>query len=43
MNITDFNPTGKTKLGKMNKLLSEQFGIKINGAPERKKLERIMS
>jgi len=42
MNITDFNPTGKTKLGKMNKLLSEQFGIKINGAPERKKLERIM-
>ena len=42
MNITDFNPTGKTKLGKMNKLLSEQFGIKLNGAPERKKLERIM-
>ena len=42
MNITDFNPTGKTKLGKMNKLLSEQFGIKLNGAPERKKLERVM-
>lgn len=42
MNITDFNPTGKTKLGKMNKLLSEQFGIKINGAPERKKLQRVM-
>ena len=42
MNITDFNPTGKTKLGKMNKLLSEQFGIRLNGAPERKKLERVM-
>lgn len=42
MNITDFNPTGKTKLGKMNKLLSEQFGIKLNGAPQRKKLERVM-
>ena len=42
MNITDFNPTGKTKLGKMNKLLKEQFGIKLNGAPERKKLERVM-
>ena len=42
MNITDFNPTGKTKLGEMNKLLSEQFGIKLNGAPERKKLERVM-
>jgi len=42
MNITDFNPTGKTKLGKMKKLLSEQFGIKINGAPERKKLQRVM-
>ena len=42
MNITDFNPTGKTKLGKMNKLLSEQFGIKLNGAPERKKLQRVM-
>ena len=42
MNITDFNPTGKTKLGKMNKLLSEQFGIKLNSAPERKKLERVM-
>ena len=42
MNITDFNPTGKTKLGKMNKLLSEQFGIKLNGAPERNKLERVM-
>ena len=42
MNITDFNPTGKTKLGKMNKLLKEQFGIKLNSAPERKKLERVM-
>ena len=42
MNITDFNPTGKTKLSKMNKLLKEQFGIKLNGAPERKKLERVM-
>ena len=42
MNITDFNPTGKTKLGKMNKLLKEQFGIKLNGAPERTKLERVM-
>ena len=42
MNITDFNPTGKTKLGKMNKLLSEQFGIKLNSAPQRKKLERVM-
>ena len=42
MNITDFNPTGKTKLVKMNKLLKEQFGIKLNGAPERKKLERVM-
>ena len=42
MNITDFNPTGKAKLGKMNKLLSEQFGIKLNSAPERKKLERVM-
>ena len=42
MNITDFNPTGKTKLGKMNKLLSEQFGIKLNSAPERNKLERVM-
>ncbi len=42
MNITDFNPTGQTKLGKMNKLLKEQFGIKLNSAPERKKLERVM-
>ncbi len=42
MNITDFNPTGKTKLDKMNKLLSEQFGIKLNSAPQRKKLERVM-
>ena len=42
MNITDFNPTGKAKLGKMNKLLKEQFGIKLNSAPERKKLERVM-
>ena len=42
MNIYDFNPTGKTKLDKMNKLLSEQFGIKLNSAPQRKKLERVM-
>lgn len=42
MNITDFNPTGKTKLDKMNKLLKEQFGIKLNSAPERKKLDRVM-
>jgi hypothetical protein len=26
----------------MNKLLKEQFGIKLNSAPERKKLERVM-
>ena len=42
MNIYDFNPTGKTKLDKMNKLLNEQFGIKLNSAPQRKKLERVM-
>lgn len=42
MFIREFNPAGKTKIDKINKLLSEQFGVKIGtGFPKKEKLETV--
>jgi len=42
MFIREFNPAGKTKIDKINKLLSEQFGVKIGtGFPKKEKLEAV--
>lgn len=42
MNITDLNPTGQSKLVKMNKLLKEEFGISLKSTPDRENLEKVM-
>src|SRR6056300_1661577 len=42
MYLRDLNPQGKTKIAKINKLLSEQFGMKISaGFPKKEKLETV--
>jgi len=42
MFIREFNPAGKTKINKINKLLSEHFGVKIGtGFPKKEKLETV--
>jgi hypothetical protein len=41
MFLRDFDPTANTKIKKANKLLSEQFGIKITGFPRKNKLEKL--
>ena len=43
MFIRDFNPQGQTKITKINKLLSEQFGMTIKTAfPKKAKIESII-
>ena len=43
MFIRDFNPQGQTKITKINKLLSEQFGMTIKTAfPKKAKIEAII-
>jgi uncharacterized protein YoxC/DNA-binding transcriptional regulator YhcF (GntR family) len=42
MFIREFNPAGNTKIKKINKLLSEHFGVKIGtGFPKKEKLETV--
>ena len=41
MNIRDFNPQPKTKIDKVNKILSENFGMKITEVPSKAKLDKI--
>ena len=41
MNIRDFNPQPKTKIDKVNKILSENFGMKITEVPSKSKLDKI--
>jgi len=44
MQIRDLNPKGTTKIAKINKLLSEQFGMTIStGFPKKEKLEKVRS
>ena len=43
MFIRDFNPQGQTKIKKINKLLSEEFGMKIKSSfPKKEKIENII-
>ena len=43
MILTQLNPTSFKKVEKLNKLLSEQFGIKVTpGKASKKKLEKML-
>ena len=43
MFIRDFNPQGQTKIKKINKLLSEEFGMTIKSSyPKKNKIEKII-
>ena len=42
MFIREFNPAGKTKINKINKVVSGHFGVKIGtGIPKKEKLETV--
>ena len=42
MFIREFNQTNETKIDKINKFLSEQFGVKVSASyPKKAKLEQI--
>lgn len=42
MFLRDFDPTPTTKMRKVNKLLEEQFGVKLAGFPKKSKLQKVL-